>query len=194
MTRATDTPGDRTRARAVLRHLRGNRAPYLRPLRSASRRIIAAGERADPADLAILAAEEMATRPPNRWDCPGIACIGDEVIWDGEAEHLGIKPMTKGPRLWALRAEYDRALDALCGAISAEAKERAGAAWTGALGEQVMEITVALFGHIGEQRSIAMDIASREEFTKRTGRGAAAPEPAAGAQPPVKRKGRQKPA
>jgi hypothetical protein len=33
----------------------------------------------------------------NRWDCPGIVCIGDRVIWDGEAEYLGLEPLTHWP-------------------------------------------------------------------------------------------------
>jgi hypothetical protein len=37
------------------------------------------------------------TVAPNRWDCPGIVCIGDRVIWDGEAEYLGLKPLTHWP-------------------------------------------------------------------------------------------------
>jgi hypothetical protein len=38
-----------------------------------------------------------------RWDCPGIACIGDEVIWDGEAEYLGLPPLKKKPEPDALK-------------------------------------------------------------------------------------------
>jgi hypothetical protein len=36
----------------------------------------------------------MPAAEPNRWDCPGIVMIGDEVIWDGEAEYLGVEPKT----------------------------------------------------------------------------------------------------
>jgi hypothetical protein len=34
-------------------------------------------------------------RPLNRWDCPGIIAIGEDVLWDGEAEYLGLEPLTK---------------------------------------------------------------------------------------------------
>jgi hypothetical protein len=33
----------------------------------------------------------------NRWDCPGIACIGDRGTWDGEAEYLGLEPLKVWP-------------------------------------------------------------------------------------------------
>jgi hypothetical protein len=36
-------------------------------------------------------------RPLNRWDCPGVYLIGDRVIWDGEAEYLGLEPLTRWP-------------------------------------------------------------------------------------------------
>jgi hypothetical protein len=38
-----------------------------------------------------------AKREPNKWDCPGIYCIGDRVIWDGEADYLGTEPFTFYP-------------------------------------------------------------------------------------------------
>jgi len=41
--------------------------------------------------------DPAAEQEPNRWDCPGIYCIGDEVIWDGEAEYLGTEPFTFYP-------------------------------------------------------------------------------------------------
>ncbi len=45
---------------------------------------------------AHLSPEER-ERWPNRWDCPGIICIGDVVLWDGEAEYFGWPPRTRWP-------------------------------------------------------------------------------------------------
>jgi hypothetical protein len=41
--------------------------------------------------------EAMAKRPPNRWDCPSIHVIGDEVIDDAEGEYLGLQLKTTVP-------------------------------------------------------------------------------------------------
>ena len=37
--------------------------------------------------------KDAAPGPLSRWDSPGIAMIGDDVIWDGEAEYLGLEPL-----------------------------------------------------------------------------------------------------
>ena len=56
----SNTPS--TQARAVLDYLLGKTAPDVRLLCDACRRIIAAGEAADPADLVVLGAEIVRRR------------------------------------------------------------------------------------------------------------------------------------
>jgi hypothetical protein len=41
--------------------------------------------------------DDEKSRPLNRWDCPGVFMIGDRVIWDGEAEYLGLEPLKTIP-------------------------------------------------------------------------------------------------
>ena len=90
----TTTPTDQ--ACEVLRYLRSNGSPDLRLLRATCRRIIVAGEHADPADLGVLAVEvERRAYAEQRFTSPGVAMIGDEVIWDGEAEVLGVAPLKR---------------------------------------------------------------------------------------------------
>jgi len=82
----------------VLDYLRGNTWPALRPLRAVCRRIIIAGENADPADLEALAAEvERRAYAEQRFTSPGVAVIGKKVIYDGEAEAMGVPPLRYWP-------------------------------------------------------------------------------------------------
>ena len=68
-------------ARAVLDYLLGHTAPDVRLLCDACRRIIAAGEAADPADLVVLGAEIVRRRHAEaRLTGDGMAMIDDRVI------------------------------------------------------------------------------------------------------------------
>jgi len=87
-----------TQALEVLDYLRGNTWPALRSLRAVCRRIIVAGEAAAPADLEVLATEvERRRHAARRFIGNGVAVIGKKVIWDGEAEALGVPPLRYWP-------------------------------------------------------------------------------------------------